>query len=147
MMKILYYLVVGAIFIANTHNTYSFYDYTHLVTQIKTNPTTNGSKPATLKLAAVSFLPQGHKFDKIKFKCDDGYVFERGLCVPRYCDRTIYPLDYKPDENVGEIISCQSANNLYYGYVACYRGYHKDENLCLENDCSLFILISSLALL
>ena len=125
------------LYVAYGNYTYASSHFNNLVYNIKPNPTTK-SKPATLKLAAVSFLSQGHKFDKIKFKCDDGYVFEGGLCVPRYCDRTIYPLDYDPDENAGEIISCQSANNFYYGYMACYRGYHKDENLCLENDCSLF---------
>jgi len=99
-------------------------------------------------LAAVHFVPNGVKFGKPAFKCEDGYVFKgqkkgtgghvSGLCEPRYCDRTIYPLSSKPDAAKGTIISCQSAQKFYYGFSSCNRGYYASSGDCFMNDCSKY---------
>jgi len=137
-MKMLYYFGIFVAIFANIPVSYSSYHDTNLVTQIKPNPT-DSSKPtsAYVKFASVHFLPASNRM-LLKLRCASGYTYEGDRCKPNPCDRNKYPLTTQPDPKKGTIESCQSGHNFYFGYLACNDGYHKDKNLCVENDCSSY---------
>lgn len=128
-MKKSYYFGIIAIFFATISNTYSSYNNTNLVNQIKTNPTIS-SKPTTsyIKLAYVDFIVGKNKSPKFTQRCYGGWVLVDGICTPKPCDG--YPYGrWNPQRAMCSTLgdSCVSGDELKIKCKNCANNLSKDD--------------------